>query len=76
MNDLKIFRYLKYTKNYEIKIEKGMKLKIFVDADFAGDPNTGKSTSGFLMLMGDTPTSWYSKLQHYYYIIIIHSMKK
>jgi len=64
MNVLKIFRYLKYTKNYGIKIEKGMNLKIFVDADFAGDPNTRKSTSGFLMLMGDTPTSWYSKLQH------------
>jgi len=41
-----------------------MKLKIYVDADFAGDPNTRKSTFGFLMLMGDTPTSWCSKLQH------------
>ena len=41
-----------------------MILKIYVDANFAHDPNTRKSTSGFLMLMGDTPTSWYSKLQH------------
>ena len=62
MNVLKIFRYLKYTKNYGIKIEKGMKLKMNVDADFASDSNTRKSTSAFLMLMGDTPKSWYSKL--------------
>jgi len=63
-NVLKIFRYLKYTKNYGIKIQKGINLKTFVDADFAGDQNTRKSTSGFLMLMGNTPTSWFSKLQH------------
>ena len=63
-NVLKIFRYLKYTKDYGIKIEKGIKLKIYVDADFAGDSDTRKSTSGFLMQMGNTPTSWYSKLQH------------
>jgi len=25
---------------------------------------TRKSTSGFLMIMGGTPTSWFSKLQH------------
>jgi len=62
MNVLKFFRYLKYTKNNGIKIEKGMKLKIYVNADFTGDLKTRKSTSGFLMLMRDTPTSWYSKL--------------
>jgi len=25
---------------------------------------TRKSTSGFVMMIGDSPTSWYSKLQH------------
>ena len=63
-NVLKIFRYLMYTKNYGIKIEKGINLKVYVDADFAGDSITRKSTSGFLMMMGRTPTSWFSKLQH------------
>ena len=48
-NVLKIFRYLKFTKDYGIKIEKGIKLKIYVDADFSGDSDTRKSTSGFLM---------------------------
>jgi len=45
-------------------MEKGIKLKIYIDADFAGDSDTRKSTSGFLMQMGNTPTSWYSELQH------------
>ena len=63
-NVIRIFRYLKYTRNYGIKIEKGMSLKVYVDADYAGDPGTRKSTSGFLIMMGNTPTSWFSKLQH------------
>ena len=41
-----------------------MNLKVYVDADYAGDLNTRKSTSGFLMMLGNTPTSWHSKLQH------------
>jgi len=41
-----------------------MSLKVYVDADYAGDPGTRKSTSGFLIMMGNTPTSWFSKLQH------------
>ena len=63
-NVLRIFRYIKYTKHYGIKIEKNISLKVYVDADYAGDSGTRKSTSGFLMMMGNTPTSWYSKLQH------------
>jgi len=51
----KIFNYLQYTRNYGIKIRKGMNLKVFVDADYAGDSNTRKSTSGFLMMLGNTP---------------------
>jgi len=64
MNVMKIFNYIQHTKNYGIKIQKGMNLKVYVDADYAGDLNTRKSTSGFLMMLGNTPTNWYSKLQH------------
>ena len=64
MNVMKIFNYIQHTKNYDIKIQKGMNLKVYADADYAGDLNTRKSTSEFLMMLGNTPTSWYSKLQH------------
>ncbi len=50
--------------NYGIKFSRERSLKIYVDADYAGDTETRKSTSGFLMMLGNTPTSWYSKLQH------------
>ena len=63
-NMLKIFIYLRGYINYGIKVEKNMNLKIFVYTDYAGDPGSRKSTSGFLMMMGPTPTSWFSKLQH------------
>ena len=64
INVEKIFKYIKGSENYGIKFSKNSSLKIFVDADYAGDIDTRKSTSGSLMMIGDAPTSWYSKLQH------------
>jgi len=37
--------------------------EVYIDADFGGDLDTRKSNTGYLMLMGGRPTSWYSKLQ-------------
>ena len=39
------------------------KLYGFVDADYAGDSNTRKSRSGFVMMMNSGAISWKSKLQ-------------
>ena len=64
INVEKIFKYLKGTENYGIKFSKNSSLKIFVDADNAGDLDTRKSTSCFLMMIGDASNSWYSQLQH------------
>ena len=36
-------------------------LKAFCDADWAGDPNDKKSTTGFVILLNDTHVSWCSK---------------
>jgi len=62
-NVLKIFRYLNGTKYYGLKFTNNIDLNIFVDADLGGDERTKRSTTGFLILMGSTPVSWYSKLQ-------------
>jgi len=59
----RIFKYLSYTINYGIKFTKERSLKVYVDADYAGDTESRKSTSGFLMMIRNSPTSWYSKLQ-------------
>jgi hypothetical protein len=64
VNVLKIFRYLKAKPNYGIKFTSDNELKVFVDADFGGDEETRRSTTGYVIMMGSGPTSWYSKLQH------------
>ena len=59
----RIFKYLSYTINYGIKFTMERSLKVYIDADYAGDNELRKSTSGFLMIIRNAPTSWYSKLQ-------------
>ena len=61
---MKILRYLRTTENYGIKFSKDRTLKVYADADYAGDLESRKSTSGFIIKIGSSPTSWYSKLQH------------
>jgi hypothetical protein len=60
-----ILRYLKGTLNYGIfysTTDQG-KLHTFTDADWAGDVDTHRSTSGILYKFGSTPISWSNKLQ-------------
>jgi hypothetical protein len=63
-NVIRILRYLKGTINYGINFSRNPDVKAFVDADYAGDLETRRSTTGFLITIGNTPTSWCSKLQH------------
>eukprot|EP00833_Pecoramyces_ruminatium_P012507 jgi/Orpsp1_1/1186539/evm.model.d7180000051327.1 len=62
-NVIRILRYLKGTPSYGIKFTNDSIIKAYVDADFGGDLETRKSTTGFLITFGNTPTSWCSKLQ-------------
>jgi ribonuclease HI len=45
------------------KKEKDLSVKCFVDSDHLGDPDTLKSTSGYVFLMNGVAVSWASKLQ-------------
>ena len=40
-----------------------LKLQGYVDADFAGDIDSRKSTTGFVFILGGTAISWASNLQ-------------
>ena len=60
---LKIFKYLKGNQNYGLRFRKGLDLNVYTDSDFAGDKTTRKSTTEYIILVGSTPTTWYSKLQ-------------
>lgn len=63
LNVLKIFRYQKGNKNYGIKFPKNIILNVYTDVDYGEDKETRKSTPGYLFMIGNGSTSWYSKLQ-------------
>lgn len=46
-------RYLKGTSNYGIYYSReGKELKVFIDSDYSGDLNDGKSTKGYVLMNG------------------------
>lgn len=54
----RIIKYIKGTTSYGIKFKgfvKNLTLTAFSDADFAGDKETRKSTSGFVIKLGNAP---------------------
>ena len=61
-----LFRYLKGTMDYQLVYApspSGELFESYTDADHAGNPDNGKSTSGYLLKMGTGAISWSSKLQ-------------
>lgn len=65
----RIFLYLNGTRSIGLKYlpnstaKKSFMLDAYVDSDFAGDPRTRKSTTGFLIRYYNNVVSWGSKLQ-------------
>lgn len=61
----RILKYLKGTVKYGIKFEKNSDnhLKVYSDADFAGETETRKSTSGYLVKFGSNVITWNSQRQ-------------
>ncbi|KAG6483226.1 hypothetical protein ZIOFF_059868 [Zingiber officinale] len=61
----KILKYVNSTLNLGLLYEKGVEFSLqgFADADFGGDLDDRRSTSGFEFLRGATSISWCSKKQ-------------
>lgn len=60
----RIFRYLRTTIDYELVFTDNLEpLHGFTDADWAGDHETRRSTSGYIFSIGSAPISWSSKRQ-------------
>ena len=59
----RIMRYLKGTEEYGLwyKLGGNLDLKVFVDADWVGSIDDGKSTSGGEFFLGKRLVSWTSK---------------
>jgi hypothetical protein len=62
---IRLFQYLKGTKSLSINFvrEDGAIPVVYCDADYAGDINDCKSTTGILVMIGSAPVSWYSSKQ-------------
>jgi len=59
-----IFHYLQLTSNYGLRYTRGSgELKVFSDADFAGDKATRHSTMGVIAIFAEGAVSWTSQLQ-------------
>ncbi|KAM1762795.1 hypothetical protein ACFX12_005393 [Malus domestica] len=60
----RILRYLKGTVDVGLTYSRGdLDLHAFSDADWAGDPNDRRSTTGLVVFLGNNPISWSSKKQ-------------
>ncbi|TQE03277.1 hypothetical protein C1H46_011089 [Malus baccata] len=61
----RILRYLKGTMTFGISYSASdLQLKAFSDADWAGDPNDRRSTTGLVVFLGGNPISWSSRKQN------------
>ena len=61
-----LFRYLQGTKDLKLTYAPSSSPELFTtfsDADHGGNPDTGKSTTGYALKMGSGVVSWSSKLQ-------------
>src|SRR5579871_5230273 len=62
----RILRYLKGTVNYGLVFEKRNRdicLEVYCDADYAGYLDDRKSTSGYILILGETVVNWKSVKQ-------------
>jgi hypothetical protein len=66
---LRVVKFVLDTNNYCLKIQPNFdsknswKLKIFSDSDWAGDPETRISVTGFIVYLQNVPICWRSKAQ-------------
>jgi hypothetical protein len=61
----RILRYLQGTPDYGLLLRRscGSDLVVYTDADWAGCPDTHRSTSGYTVFLGDNLVSWSAKRQ-------------
>ncbi len=65
----RVFRYLKGTQSEKLRLGGDLILRAYTDSDFCQDRQKGKSVTGYVIILGDSPIVWASKLQT---AVIVH----
>ena len=64
---LRVIKYVLDTQNWGLKIQPSLEdewdLVCYCDSDYAGDPDSRKSVSGYILYMRGVPICWRSKAQ-------------
>jgi hypothetical protein len=65
----RILHYLRGTPDFGLLLRRSSSsdLVVYTDADWAGCPDTRRSTSGYVVFLGDNPVSWSAKRQNVVY---------
>lgn len=59
-----LLKFLLNTKNYDLRFSGShITLVGYSDSDWAGDSDSRKSTTGYILFIGNSPVNWQSKLQ-------------
>jgi hypothetical protein len=58
-----LLRYVSGTSSYGITFDGELKLDAYCDADYAGDLDSRRSTTGYVFILGGGAISWSSRLQ-------------
>jgi hypothetical protein len=61
---IRVLRYLKQHQTAKLRLSGKDNISAFSDADWASDPDTRHSTSGYLIFLGESCISWKSSRQH------------
>jgi hypothetical protein len=59
----RILRYLRGTLDFGLLRHSLTTDLVYIDADWIGFPDTRRSTTGYVVFLGDSLVSWYSKRQ-------------
>ncbi|CAM9588481.1 unnamed protein product, partial [Heterosigma akashiwo] len=59
----RVFQYLKGTQSERLRLGGDLILRAYTDSYFCRDKQKGKSVTGYVIMLGDSPILWASKLQ-------------
>ena len=78
--DIRVLTYLKCTMEfnltYKLASSDVQPVEIFIDSDWGGDKETGRSTAGGIVFLNRNPVSWFCQKQAVYHVQLVRQSTK